>query len=132
MMRTAPLLALLIATAPAAAQETADQPSAMEVYRQRTVTVYGDDPCPVAQSPDEVVICARRPEEERYRLRIVEPEPGERTTQGGAARLNGADSTRLAGGAGTCTTVGPNGPMGCTKGIDLLGLGAWLDSVINE
>ncbi len=131
-MRIAPLLALMFATTPVAAQEMADKPSAMEIYRQRTVTVYGNDPCPVAQSPDEVVVCARRPEEERYRLRTVEPVPGQRTEQGGAARVNGADSTRLAGGSGSCTTVGPNGPAGCTRGLDLLGLGAWLNSLINK
>jgi hypothetical protein len=131
-MRTASLLAVLIVAAPVAAQQTADQPSPMEAYRQKVVTVYGDDPCPVAQSPDEVVVCARRPEEERYRLRTVEPVPGQRTEQGGTARVLGADSTRLAGGAGTCTTVGPNGVMGCTKGLNLLGLGAWLDSLISK
>jgi hypothetical protein len=131
-MRIASLLAVLLVAAPAAAQETADQSSAMENYRRKVVTVYGDDPCPVAQSPDEIIVCARRPEEERYRLRTVEPVPGERIEQGGVGRVLGADSTRLAGGSGTCTTVGPNGLAGCTKGIDLLGLGAWLSSLADE
>ena len=29
--------------------------------------VYGDDPCPQSQG-DEIVVCARRPEAERYRI----------------------------------------------------------------
>lgn len=146
-MRKAVALALCLIALPAAAQEAApaadagatattasapdaaDRPSAMETYRRKVVTVYGNDPCPAAQSPDEVIVCARRPEEERYRLRTVEQQPGARTEQGGLGRVHGADSTRLAGGSGTCTTVGPNGPMGCTRGIDLLGLGAWLNSL---
>lgn len=131
-MRTVPLIALALAAAPLAAQEAADTSTAMQTYRQRTVTVYGNDPCPVAQSPDEVVVCARRPEEERYRLRTVEPVPGERTEQGGTGRLLGADDVRLAGGTGSCTTVGPGGVHGCTRGIDLLGLGTWINSQITE
>ncbi|MFN3593030.1 MAG: hypothetical protein ACK4TG_12710, partial [Thermaurantiacus sp.] len=35
-------------------------------YRTRTVLVYGDDPCPKSENPDEIIVCARRPEEERY------------------------------------------------------------------
>jgi hypothetical protein len=36
---------------------------------ERTInlTVYGDDPCPQGKG-DEIVVCARRPESERYRI----------------------------------------------------------------
>lgn len=140
-MRTAHWIALALAATPfpATAQQAAPPPTgdtvastAIENYRRRTVVVYGDDPCPVAQSPDEIVVCARRPEEERYRLRTVEPEPGERIEQGGVGRTLGTDDVRLAGGTGSCTTVGPGGLTGCNKGIDLLGLGEWLNSLITE
>ena len=148
-MRTAHLIALMLAALPLpaaaqeaaapdpaapntpAAQESTSATTAVENYRRRiNVVVYGNDPCPEAQSPDEIVVCARRPEEERYRLRTVEPTPGVRTEQGGVNRTLGTDDVRLAGGSGTCTTVGPNGLAGCNKGIDLLGLGAWLNSLI--
>lgn len=149
-MRTAHLIALTLAALPwpamaqeaaapnpaapntaPAAQESTSATTAVENYRRRiNVVVYGNDPCPEAQSPDEIVVCARRPEEERYRLRTVEPTPGVRTEQGGVNRTLGTDDVRLAGGSGTCTTVGPNGLAGCNKGIDLLGLGAWLNSLI--
>lgn len=145
-MRTAHWIALALAAAPlpATAQETAPPPAgdtaattAIENYRRVTVVVYGDDPCPAAQSPDEIVVCARRPEEERFRLRTVQPVPGatvptERTEQGGVGRTLGTDDVRLAGGNGTCTTVGPGGLTGCNKGINLLGLGEWLNSLITE
>lgn len=140
-MRTALWIALALAAplpaaaqdAPPAAAETASATTAAEAYRRRTtVVVYGNDPCPAAQSPDEIVVCARRPEEERYRLRTVEPEPGERTEQGGVGRTLGTDDVRLAGGTGSCTTVGPGGLTGCNKGVNLLGLGAWLNSIITD
>jgi len=130
-MRTASLAFAILIAAPALAQEPqADRPSPMETYRQRMVTVYGNDPCPAAQSPDEIVVCARRPEEERYRLRTVEPEPGQRVVeQGGTARLLGGDDVRLAGGTGSCTTVGPGGVAGCTQGLNLLSIANWLASI---
>ena len=118
-------LGLVLLPMPAAAEQ-AEPP-------QRTINlvVYGDDACPQS-TDDEIVVCARRPEEERYRLRTVEPVPGERTEQGGTARTLGTDDVRLAGGTGSCTTVGPGGLTGCTKGIDLLGLGAWLNSLVTD
>ncbi|MEA3034856.1 MAG: hypothetical protein QOH04_615, partial [Sphingomonadales bacterium] len=50
--------AALFAAAPAAAQSD----------RIARVIVYGNDPCPTSASGDEVVICARRSERERYRI----------------------------------------------------------------
>lgn len=145
-MRAAHWIALVLAAAPlpVTAQEAAPPPTGdtiestvIENYRRVTVVVYGDDPCPAAQSPDEIVVCARRPEEERFRLRTVQPVPGatvptERLEQGGVGRTLGTDDVRLAGGNGTCTTVGPGGLTGCNKGINLLGLGAWLNSLVTD
>ena len=36
---------------------------------QRTISleVYGSDPCPVGEG-DEIIVCARKPESERYRI----------------------------------------------------------------
>lgn len=139
-MRTALYMALMLAAVPSTtfAQEAdpvgADQTTQMviENYKRVTVTVYGDDPCPAAQSPDEIVVCARRPEEERFRLRTVEPVPGERIEQGGVGRTLGTDDVRLAGGTGSCTTVGPGGLTGCNKGINILAIGEALNALITE
>ena len=35
--------------------------------RITNLLVYGDDPCPKGEG-DEIVVCARRPESERYRI----------------------------------------------------------------
>ena len=48
--------------APAVAQA---QPNIAEII------VYGNDPCP-RSTDDQVVVCARRPEAERYRTQVAE------------------------------------------------------------
>ncbi len=114
-MRRLIMAALLASSLPVAAQIGApvNKPSAMEVYRTRTVTVYGNDACPKPNDPDEIVVCARRPEEERYRLKNPENDPGARTEQGGSDRTLGAMDASNAGGTGSCSTVGPGGSAGC-------------------
>ena len=47
----------------AAPAVAADEPPT----RIATLLVYGDDPCP-RSTEDEVVVCARQPESERYRI----------------------------------------------------------------
>jgi len=151
-MRTALRFALLLSVLPlpALAQEATPRASAAETaaadastmtvienYRRVTVTVYGDDPCPAAQSPDEIVVCARRPETERFRLRTLDAPDGvpvaqERLEQGGVGRTLGTDDVRLAGGTGSCTPVGPGGLTGCSKGINILAIGEALNSLITE
>jgi hypothetical protein len=56
------LLALLL-LAPAVAS-AADKPPPERIS---TLLVYGDEPCP-RSAPDEIVVCARQPESERYRI----------------------------------------------------------------
>ncbi len=86
--------------------------------RQRLVTVFGTEECPKPTSPDEIVVCARLPDSEIYRI----PE-----------RLRAADNRRIspfqanrnlllgdaAGGAGgsigSCSAVGPGGLIGCNR-----------------
>ena len=51
----AALLAAGFAAAPAAAQDGS--------YRTRTVVIFGKDECPKATNPDEIIVCARRPED---------------------------------------------------------------------
>ena len=76
------------------------------------IIVYGNDPCP-RSTDDEVVVCARRPESERYRI----PEkyrPGG-TFQERQSWTNKARVLETVGDAGinTCSPVGPGGYTGC-------------------
>ncbi|RYY39465.1 MAG: hypothetical protein EOP59_12505, partial [Sphingomonadales bacterium] len=36
--------------------------------RITTLVVYGADPCPKGSDPNEITVCARQPEGERYRV----------------------------------------------------------------
>jgi hypothetical protein len=76
------------------------------------VIVYGDDPCP-RSSNNEVVVCARKPEGERYRIPEKLRSGGPRQTR--QAWASRAKSLETVGATGTfsCSPVGPSGYTGC-------------------
>ena len=76
--------------------------------------VFGNDPCPRSSSQDEIVICARRPEGERFRIpRALRNPPGTGPDSRSWARR--ARSLEYVGRTGTnsCSTSGPGGWTGC-------------------
>ena len=87
--------------APAAAQD-----------RIAEIIVYGTDPCP-RSTDDEVVVCARRPESERYR--IPERMRSSGPPQAGQSWATTAKVLETVGDTGTfsCSPVGPGGYTGC-------------------
>ncbi|MFN3371448.1 MAG: hypothetical protein ACK4Z0_07985 [Sphingomonadaceae bacterium] len=119
---------LVMAAAVAAASVAASLPALAQQgnYRSRTVVVFGDDPCPTSTNPDEIIVCARRPEEERYRIprelreaeRAASIARADRVGENRAALASGRDSAT---GIGSCSTVGPGGITGCTQGINVVG-----------
>ena len=108
--------ALLAAIGPAAfpaeAQRTASASAGEERIRQ--VVVYGRDACPRGTG-DEVVICARRPESERYRIPRAVRERGRLPGPGSTSWAARARSLERLGQTGiqSCSTVGPGGFTGC-------------------
>ena len=97
------LLAFLPASTPAA-----------EPVRQIHITVYGEDHCPEPESEDEVVVCARQPEEERYRvppaLRERRDRPAETSWQ---ARNEVLEEDARTMRPDSCSVVGSGGQTGC-------------------
>ena len=89
-------------------------PSAAQAQpRFNEIIVYGTDPCP-RSTDDEVVVCARKPESERYRI-------PEALRQGGSiqSRTAWAERARVFEtvsdtGINSCSPVGPAGYPGCT------------------
>ena len=78
------------------------------------IIVYGDDPCPRA-ADDEVVVCVRRPAEERYRIpQAYRPSGTRQQTQSWAAQSR-ALATAGATGTNSCSAVGPGGWTGCLQ-----------------
>jgi hypothetical protein len=84
--------------------------------RENSVIVYGNDACPGPREPDEIVICARRPEEERYRIPPELRANRERRTETSwgttAAALEGEQAYTRPGG---CSPVGSFGQTGCQQ-----------------
>lgn len=93
---------LAVPAAPALAQERAVS----------EVVVYGNDPCPRSSS-NEVVVCARKPEAQRYRIPPKYRPSGTRQQMNSWA--NRAKSIEYVGNTGTmsCSPVGPGGYTGC-------------------
>jgi hypothetical protein len=88
-------------------------PEAVAQRSERVLVIFGDDKCPTSSSGDEIVVCARRPEGERYRIPKEVREPSAKPeNKSWAVR---ADSALEVGSAvpDTCSKVGAAGWTGC-------------------
>lgn len=86
--------------------------------RQRLVTVFGTEECPKPTSADEIVVCARLPDSEIYRIpKQLRAANNARVSPFQANRnLLLGDASGGAGGAiGSCSVIGGSGFVGCTK-----------------
>lgn len=109
--------ALAIAAGPAAAQsagQTAGQPAAAPGgERINTIIVFGNDPCP-ASAGDEITVCARKAEAERFRIPAPLRETPSTKSEAWSQRVL-AYETVGAEGIRSCSPVGPGGVLGCTQ-----------------
>lgn len=104
------LLAALAAT-PAMAQDTPDTPPS----RIRNVILYGDQECPKADSPDEIVVCANggdSPYRIPPRFRESAQTPANRSW---ANRVEMIEEVNRAGLPGSCSPIGTGGQTGCSR-----------------
>ena len=85
--------------------------------RQRLVTVFGTEACPKPTSADEIVVCARLPDSEIYRIPTKLRQADKRTSPFQTNRnLLLGDATGGAGGSiGSCSAVGSGGMIGCNR-----------------
>jgi hypothetical protein len=97
-------LPALVAPAPALAQNG----------KISEIIVYGTDPCP-RSTDDEVVVCARKPEAERYRIPERYRQTGSRQSRESWANRAIAFETYGRTGINSCSPVGPGGFTGCTQ-----------------
>ncbi len=104
-MLLAAAAATALAAAPAPAQRAADD------VRINQLIVYGDEPCPPS-TDDEIIVCARKPEGERYRIPENLRGEGDPQSQSWATR---ATELQYVGrtGIGSCSPAGPGGMIGC-------------------
>jgi hypothetical protein len=115
MMKIATLFCASVAlqmTSPAYAQEAA--PLAPDDARVNQLIVYGADTCPPS-TEDEIIVCARLPEEERFRipraLRDRPNEPASRSWHDRAIELSYVGRS----GIGSCSPAGAGGFIGCSN-----------------
>ena len=97
-------IAMSLLATPALAQQT-----------DRVLILYGSDKCPTNASGEQIVVCTRRPEGERYRIPkelrspiVITPE-----NQSWAAKANDTLNAGGASGTGSCSAVGGGGWTGC-------------------
>ncbi len=84
-----------------------------------TVLVFGDDPCPKGKG-DEIVVCARQPESERYRIpKRLREQPRDLTgpSQSWTSKVATLEDVTRFTRPGGCSPVGTNGQTGCTQAL---------------
>lgn len=80
---------------------------------ERVLIIYGNDKCPTSNG-EEIVVCSRRPESERYRI----PEELRRTESRGSENWGDrASSLEYVGRTGvqSCSASGSGGASGCYR-----------------
>lgn len=117
-MRTALIAAAAFLAMPAFAQQPGvavpgAQRAGPDDIRVNQLIIYGDDPCPQSTDPNEVIVCARLPDEDRFRIPPnLREDPNDPTRQSWANR---AVELQYVGRSGTdsCSTAGAGGFTGC-------------------
>ncbi len=85
---------------------------------ETNLIVYGDDPCPRAEDPDEIVVCARQPEDERYRIPSrLRSLPDHLTATSWASRVATLEEAARPMRPNSCSVVGTGGQTGCTEAM---------------
>ena len=92
----------------------APMPAMAQAGRVNEIIVYGTDPCP-RSTDDAVVVCARKPESERFRIPERLRETGSRQSRESWASRAIAFETYGRTGINSCSPVGPAGFTGCTQ-----------------
>ncbi len=113
-MTRLPFLALILAGSAAALPATAQGPSDAEKINQ--VIVYGNDKCEQS-SPDEIVVCNRLPESERYRVPpMLRGNPLDVRNEAWANKVVALERVGRFG-TDSCSPTGLGGFTGCTQAL---------------
>lgn len=122
-MKPASLLLSLAAFLPAAAAHAQDGDLAQTSTPPERVSIlytYGDEPCPEAEG-DEIVVCARQPETDRYRVPKALRHQDEEVAVGGGSWASAVEDNHYGAAAASrpnsCSPVGSYGYTGCTSAM---------------
>jgi hypothetical protein len=92
--------------------------------RTSNLTVYGNDACPKSTA-DEIVVCAREPESERYRIpkRFRETRKDDPVNRSWSSRVATLEDAARPMRPNSCSPDGSNGQTGCVAAA----LRQWFD-----
>lgn len=114
-----PLFFAVLLAAPALAAAEAPSLTAPETLpdgsqRWSFLVTYGDEQCPPAQG-DEIIVCARLPESERYRIPepLREKRPDSVGGMSWASHVESFEQVARLSRPDSCSSVGSNGWSGC-------------------
>lgn len=103
---------LIMAMLPTGHAQAEDPPQ-----RVSSLVVYGDDPCPKSEGED-IVVCARRPESERYRIpKKLREKPDVAGGPGWASQVAMMEQASRQVTPNSCSAVGSYGFTGCTAAM---------------
>ena len=106
------LLSLTLAAAPLAAPLPA---LAQNAAQNGVLVIYGDDKCPTNADGEEVVICVRRPAEERFRIpKELRDQQVAPQNESWAVGQQGGVAVGVTG-IGRGSAGGPGGGIGCSS-----------------
>lgn len=101
-----------LALAPAGLAEAAEPDE-----RVQALVVYGNDPCPKS-ADGSIIVCARRPESERYRIpKSLRQKPAPPAEQAWGSRVEALDAASRAVLPNSCSPIGSSGFTGCTAAM---------------
>ncbi len=114
-----PFVAAFALAAPAIAHaDSSLAQSGQPPQRTSVLYTYGDEPCP-EPAGDEIIVCAQRPESERYRVpKELREELKDDAPAGGgswASKVEGYDNIARATRPNSCSPVGSYGFTGCAS-----------------
>jgi hypothetical protein len=85
--------------------------------RTTALVVYGNDPCPKAHG-DDIVVCARRPEDERYRIpKALRRNRNALSETSLATRFADVEEQTRYTRPNSCSVVGTGGQTGCFEAM---------------
>lgn len=108
-------IAFLLVAAPLTFAVSAHAQTAEVPQKFSVLVTHGDEPCPVAEG-DEIIVCAQRPESDRYRVPKELRGQDKEASAGGqswASAVAGYDDVARVGRPNSCSPVGSNGFTGC-------------------
>ncbi len=91
----------------------AEEPVPVARDKIAMLVIYGNDPCPRSKD-DEIVVCSREPEGERYRIPEKMRHPKHKAAdRSWGDRVRSLEMVSAFGRPNSCSPVGSNGQTGC-------------------